>query len=607
MTIRNELPGAPGVQADTSPLVEYSIQFEAPRHIPGGPEGRDSPKFHVAVRRSAPIGPVQTGNENTEKRFQKQEKPLTGPLDSGRGSTPQASASTKSNLVAPKALKSAYAELIDDAGPITIMTGLTSFRANYVPVGRIDFVAQDGAAGCTIEPVSQTGDKFHFRFTRAAGPSSSELHSPEDIAVIARGFLLAKATVLRTRLSEALHTLRQNQEALRRASAAPDHAALPEDATTVGFVGRDSVWAYVERLSRLRAESGHAHRDDDARQRSTSGRLAAAATRHLPGLRRPLRRWSSAMGGFARSRERVRLWTLEVLARGSRALSHRLSENPPVGLFSLSTGYLVVFMLATIWKPLTQDHGPALIGAFADGLPFKLAAGLIGLAYVGVFLLITSNFRGMADKLIEENLEAAADEIARVASHLMHTNANVAALYVEPAPSNPYVSETLLRHLDAAMQTKATVASLGNVIASRERMASDRLKQIREHQQRARQAVTAAGGGVFVGFFTYEVGESVLRYMHSAQRADDSELQYWLFTTAGIQAHPDLQKARNEGRTEIQSSRDLESHYLEAFHHHQMLGQATLLSITLIVSLVAAWIGWRKPAEEQAGGHGGHH
>ena len=51
----------------------------------------------------------------------------------------------------------------------------------------------------------------------------------------------------------------------------------------------------------------------------------------------------------------------------------------------------------------------------------------------------------------------------------------------------------------------------------------------------------------------------------------------------------------------------IQDHFKKQYQQSEMQAYGILLSITLVVSLIAAAIGWRKPAEEQAGGHGGHH
>lgn len=94
----------------------------------------------------------------------------------------------------------------------------------------------------------------------------------------------------------------------------------------------------------------------------------------------------------------------------------------------------------------------------------------------------------------------------------------------------------MLREIDEALHIKASFDSLDKVIATQSQNVSSDHKQKQEHRLHAYQNIVAAGSGVFTGFFTYEVGESVLKFIHASQFADDRSLQYWLFTKAGVSA-----------------------------------------------------------------------
>lgn len=226
-----------------------------------------------------------------------------------------------------------------------------------------------------------------------------------------------------------------------------------------------------------------------------------------------------------------------------------------------------------------------------------LLAPFVGILLTG-FFLVASNFRPLASKVEEKLVERLDHGIASIASDLMQSNLSVAALHIrlgnkiDPTP----VPEYVLREMDDALHIKHTMASLEKVMQARQRHVQSSIHHLKEQQQRARRAVTAGAGGIFVGYFTYEAGEAVLKYIHVAGRADDRDLHYWLQTDATHQT-----------RTEQPSSSKIEEVYKDRFHHHELLGQAWLLTITLTVSLLAGWLGWRKPPEEQAGGHGSHH
>ena len=258
----------------------------------------------------------------------------------------------------------------------------------------------------------------------------------------------------------------------------------------------------------------------------------------------------------------------------------------------------LLLALALIWLPVYTEF--AYFG-------WLKAASLVfcGAPFVLV-LLIALNLKKAEDKKTELAVDEATEEIDTIASDLANANAKVAALDFPSVhlSTDTYISENLLRDFDDVMMPKAAVVSLGRVIESRQRIVADRLNHIKEVQQRARRATTAAGGGVFLGFTTYEVGESVLKYGHMVECMDDHSFNYWLYHTTT----PKPAEAHTETHTEVHSETCItESKAMPDMHHAELVGHATLLTITLVVSLLAAAVGWRKPAEEQAGesGNGG--
>jgi hypothetical protein len=274
---------------------------------------------------------------------------------------------------------------------------------------------------------------------------------------------------------------------------------------------------------------------------------------------------------------------------------------------------------------------PVLSGSTSSFVPAWLQWLLkISLALLAAFFaLLALNFKNMEDRVHDKLLEEANESLSAILSELTQTNANVAALNTNPQ-ADGFVPETLLRHFDEVLHTKETVAALEKVILARQRDVAAQVHGIREHQERARRAATAAAGGVFTGFFVFEVGESVFKFMHLIHGQDDRSMFFWLSTEAQQYANPDLVNGKKLVPMEVKdaaynkcklttpadkcntSSQTLEptqlqKHFREQYQQSEMHAYGLLLAITLLVSLIAAAIGWRKPAEEQVGGHGGHH
>lgn len=248
-------------------------------------------------------------------------------------------------------------------------------------------------------------------------------------------------------------------------------------------------------------------------------------------------------------------------------------------------------------------------------------------AQVGLFALLALNFKNIEDRVHDKILENANFKLGKILSELTQTNANVASLNTIPEPAG-HVPEMLLRHFDEVLHVKDAVTGLEKVILARQRNVAAQVSHVKEHQERARRAATAAAGGVFTGFFTFEVGERVFKFMHLIHGQDDRSMFFWLTTEAGHFTNPDLVNTQKRLPPELLESYknciadggkscttvqqtlgpgQIREHFLKHYQQSEMHAYGVLLAITLVVSLIAAAIGWRKPAEEQAGGHGGHH
>jgi hypothetical protein len=243
------------------------------------------------------------------------------------------------------------------------------------------------------------------------------------------------------------------------------------------------------------------------------------------------------------------------------------------------------------------------------------------------FALLALNFKNKNDRAEDQILQETNKRLGEILSELTQTNANVASSNTHPRATG-YVPELLLRHFDEVLHTKEAVTGLEKVILARQRDVAAQVHHVKEHQERARRAATAAAGGVFTGFFTFEVGERVFKFMHLIHRQDERSMFFWLTTEAQQFANPDLVNAQKRSPPELLeaykncvaeggkncttvqqtlSPTQIREHFLKQYQHSEMHAYGVLLAITLAVSLIAAAIGWRKPAEEQAGGHGGHH
>lgn len=287
---------------------------------------------------------------------------------------------------------------------------------------------------------------------------------------------------------------------------------------------------------------------------------------------------------------------------------------------------LMIIILPFFLKSPIDPH--STVATLAGCGHLIILTGVV-LAFLGVSL----NLRTMEDRVGEKIEETTADELDKILSGLTQSNASVAALNTLPA-TEVCVPELLLREFDEKFRTKDAISSLEKVILARKRDLTMRISHIKEHQQRARRAATAAAGGVFTGFFTFEVGESVFKYHHFQHGTDDRSMFFWFSAEAGHFGNPDLKNENKvkpkevtdyfnackekhgamhsacmEIKKELTESHNgkFDAYFKQQYHNPELVTYGILLIITLTVSLLAALIGWRKPAEEQGGGHGKHH
>jgi hypothetical protein len=429
-------------------------------------------------------------------------------------------------------------------------------------------------------------DIFEIIYMRPDAPlregSSTEL-AGDDIAMILRAFMLARISVARLEMRDTLQQLaRRRQEAA--ALARPPAGRLDSCAM----------------LARLQDEGhGASHGDKDG----FAFRLLAA----LEGI----------------------------VAQGTASLRKAMQENK-VSVLLLGV-LLFAWVLGWVWIPYLGDYRYEARGV--EVLLLLLGGGAV------FFLFNALNLKSVEQRLEETMHEQAVDKLNAILASLVQSNANVAALNLTmPLPGrvgSGLPPESLMDQMDCALKVKERFKSISSVIKARQAHVVDGAKHIEEHRDRVRRSIAAAGSGVFVGFFTYEVGESVMRFLHVIHQQDPSAMLYWLFAnsdrirvvaqpapsvhaltsnlaapTAGanegviapVAALADsshFQRGPVETHT-VAHGPTLDAHFVTSYHKPELLAHSWLLTITITVSVLTAWIAMRKPAAEQSGGHGHH-
>lgn len=288
---------------------------------------------------------------------------------------------------------------------------------------------------------------------------------------------------------------------------------------------------------------------------------------------------------------------------------------------------MLVLTLYWVWFPEFQywsELGKLLTGT-------SVAGGI-------VFLLYALNLKVLKTRIAEQLHENSTKKLNKTMAGLIQTNANVAALNMEPLQQDAYVSDLLLCKMDQALHLKERLTSIEKVIKARATYVGADALHIEQHRDRVRRSITAAGSGVFVGFFTYEVGESVMSYLHVTHHQDQNSMLYWLFANgerikaqqgyaAALPAPQETQethaaqasdahetpKAVQSGHQEaavashtVHPGPAIDPEFIQAYHDPEVFAHSVLLTLTIVFSLITAWIAIRKPEAEQGGGHGHH-
>jgi hypothetical protein len=319
-----------------------------------------------------------------------------------------------------------------------------------------------------------------------------------------------------------------------------------------------------------------------------------------------------------------------------------------------------------VWMPYVLGYHHALSSALG-----WILFGLFGAGGI-LFLLNALNLKSVDLRIEEKIHEETIERLNVTLASLVQTNANVAAINLHPRPQEGFPSELLLHQMDDALHLKERLVSIEGVIKAREVHLASSVSHIEEHRDSVRRSIMAAGSGVFVGFFTYEVGESLMDYLHVTHQEDKSAMLYWLMAnserirphaeaTPGAPASPaathsvaflqgaaatnqhsneqglnpaprqhhrmgppgddlDATNALSQLRSGVQGEASASGHpvqttahgpaldpdFVKGYHRPELYAQSWLLTITLVVSVLTAWIAIRKPAAEKAAGHAHH-
>jgi uncharacterized membrane protein len=444
---------------------------------------------------------------------------------------------------------------------------------------------------------------FEIQYARERLTQSKQKNAAEDVALIARLFLLSTVSKLKEEMRLCLKEL------------------------TEGFKQVDEININRKPKNDIAVEKSDA----------LSKNLLAQSTKAQDEAKNPFRELAEILVNLDQpdpskkvlpARRGIKNFIVKALWYVEHCLSRFVNYAIKNDVFKLVVIAAAVLVVAGLFYGLLQP----IFGL--ENLPHVVLLLIkVTLLLLAVFFaLLALNFKNIEDRVHDKILEETNEKLGKILSELTQTNANVASLNTLPQAVG-HVPELLLRHFDEVLHTKETVAGLEKVILARQREVTAQVHHVKEHQERARRAATAAAGGVFTGFFTFEVGERVFKFMHLIHGQDERSMFFWLTTEAQQFANPDLVNAKKRMPPEMMKEAHgkcvtdnpnthltackaielkldpahIQDHFMKQYQQSEMQAYGILLSITLVVSLIAAAIGWRKPAEEQAGGHGGHH
>jgi len=204
------------------------------------------------------------------------------------------------------------------------------------------------------------------------------------------------------------------------------------------------------------------------------------------------------------------------------------------------------------------------------------------------FLLIALNPRTHTKRSREEATRVLNETLDTINTDLTQMNLAVAAMHISVSgrPSNMDVDELLLRDLDTQLKVKESLISVEKIILARKRDVDDISRSIKADQQRARRAVTSSIGGVGVGFLTYGLGSSIKNFVLLNNKQHPINMQFWLESSVQHKSANDVYMPT--------LTTQLNNNYTQP----EIFAEASLLTITLLVSIFAAWVGWQKAVDE---------
>jgi len=314
------------------------------------------------------------------------------------------------------------------------------------------------------------------------------------------------------------------------------------------------------------------------------------------------------------------------------AQENGLRHRPPK-IFALSSGALCLSAISLI---LVEAYLPNprpwifLSLEISRSTPLWIVFVCAFAIYFGAFA--EAIYQSLHKDADHEKIEDLSASTAKIRSGISQEYLKVACGHFEETgeikdiSSSQILPEFMIREIDEELQIKSSFDSLDKVISNQLQAVSIDHQKRQGQRLHVQKSVVAAGSGIFTGFFTYEVGDSILKFIHASQHADDRSLQYWLFTKAGVFAarqgegmsaaeipvHPVVgaahteQEAKHDPTATVKSINELDQHYGHNFAHHEIIGQAWLLTITIVVTWIAGFIAWHKPHEQRGGGHEHH-
>ena len=432
------------------------------------------------------------------------------------------------------------------------------FKGEPVVLGEVVFKA---AGDIQIEQ-EIIGESFKITYSRPVHHrgAQEDLH-PADAALLVRAFLLARIAATRSEVRDALVTLSKHRRRLEKAKK--DAFDIGELLSVLDDVENGRSPPALDDATKSAGEESEESVVEDVCSFEAFCRVLGRAK-------------NSFFVDFEHALAELAEWSVQCIRRQTKWL---------YGVIGL------VFLLAFlwIWSPY-WGWWPGLRFVFSLLLGLSLPFAAL------IFTLSALNVKTLQRRIEEKMYERTSEKLAGCMTTLVQTNLNVASLNITPDAGGPHPPEALLSKMDKALELKDRLTSIERVIKAREEHLSNGYKHIAEHRDQVRRTVTAAASGITVGFFTYEVGESIIEYTHVSHNQDPRAMLQWMLALNEepvTAARSTLSPAPSE-------------YFKKTFHEPHLFGHSLLLTLTLVASVLTAWIAMRKPAEEQKQSHGHH-